>query len=96
MGKHCEITGKTRLGGHRVSHANNKTKHFQEPNIQTRSLYIPELDSRFKVKISTHGIKVLNKIGGLSRFVVKSDPEGLSPRLRGLRKSILKKGLQSY
>lgn len=93
MGKTCEITGKTRLRGNRVSHANNKTSHFQQPNIQVRSLFVPELGSRFKIHISTSGLKILNKLGGLSRFVVGSAPEKLSPRLRQLRKTILKKGL---
>jgi len=96
MGKHCEITGKKKLKGHRVSHANNKTNHFQEPNIQHRSLFVPEINGRFKIKVSTSGIKILNRAGGLSRFLVKQDPEKLTPRLRKLRKAILKKGLSPF
>jgi len=96
MGKQCEITGKTRLRGNRVSHANNKTHHFQQPNIQIRNFYVPEIGCRFKVHVSTSGIKVLNKHGGLSRFVIGADPTSLTPRLKQLRKTILKKGLSQF
>ncbi len=96
MGKHCEITGKARLRGNRVSHANNKTHHFQQPNIQTRSLFVPELGSHFKVKVSTRGLKILGKAGGLSIFLVSAAPEKLTPRLLRLRKTILKKGLSPF
>jgi large subunit ribosomal protein L28 len=96
MGKFCEITGKSRLRGHRVSHANNRTKHFQQPNIQVRSLFVPELGAHFKIHVSTSGLKTLGKVGGLSRFVVSADPEKLSPRLRRLRKTLLKKGLSPF
>jgi len=96
MGRICEITGKKKLKGHRVSHANNKTNHFQQPNIQNRSVFIPETNAHFKIKVSTSGIKILNRAGGLSRYLAKADPETLNTRLRRLRKAILKKGLSPF
>lgn len=89
----CEITGKKRLKGHRVSHANNKTIHFQLPNIQERRLFVPELGLKIRVKISTAGLRLLDKVGGLSRFVVKTDPAKLSARLKKLRKVLIERGL---
>ncbi len=89
MANRCEITGKRKLRGNRVSHANNKTPHYQLPNIQERALYIPELKTRFRVRVSTAGLRTLDKRGGLSRFVVETPAEALSPRLRQLRRAIL-------
>ena len=34
MARECEICGKHRSVGHKVSHANNKTKRLWRPNLQ--------------------------------------------------------------
>lgn len=34
MARSCEICGKHRSVGHKVSHANNKTKRTWQPNLQ--------------------------------------------------------------
>ncbi len=89
----CDITGKKRLKGHRVSHANNKSIHFQLPNLQERRIFVPELGLKIKLRISTSGLRTLDKIGGLSRFIMKTDVAKLSPKLKKLRKILLQKGL---
>lgn len=94
MSYSCEITGKKRLKGHRVSHANNKTIHFQLPNLKQRQFFLPELGIRYKIKVSTKGVRTIDKYGGLSRYVMKQIPEKLSPRLQKLRKILIKKGIQ--
>lgn len=86
MANVCEITGKRKLRGNRVSHANNKTIHYQQPNIFERAIFIPELKRRVKLKLSTAGLRTLDKIGGLSRFLMQAEAESLSPRFRQLRK----------
>lgn len=89
MPNQCEITGKKKLSGHRVSHANNRTNHFQKANIQWCSMFVSELNKRYRIKVSPSGIKILNKLGGLSAFVRKAKSEELTPRLRKLRKMLL-------
>lgn len=91
MSNVCEITGKKRLKGHRVSHANNKTIHFQQPNLQERRIFVPELGQKIKIKVSTNGLRTIDKVGGLSRFVLKSETQKLSPTLRRLKKLLLQK-----
>lgn len=93
MSNICEVTGKKRLRGHRVSHANNKTIHFQQPNIQSRRLFVPELGQKIKINVCTAGLRTLDKVGGLSRYIVKTNSEILSPKLRRLKKILLQKGL---
>lgn len=93
MSNVCDITGKTRLKGNRVSHANNKSIHFQQPNLQEKRIFVPELGLKIKIKVSTHGLRTLDKVGGLSRFVISADPETLPQNLRNLRKLLLQRGI---
>lgn len=63
MSRVCEITGKKGQTGNRVSHANNKSKHTFQPNLQKKRLYVPELNKYVKVRLSTHGLKIVDKKG---------------------------------
>ena len=92
MASICEVTGKRRLKGNRVSHANNKKIHFQQPNIQEKRFFLPELGIRYKVKVTTKGIRTIDKYGGLARFLLRyKHPDRLSQRLQKLRRMILKR-----
>ena len=66
MSKVCQVTGKRALVGNNVSKSNIKTKRKQFPNLQTKKLYIPELDKKIKLKLSTSAIKTIDKIGLIS------------------------------
>lgn len=63
MARFCELTGKGPLKGHHVSHSNRKTKRKFNPNLQTKSFYIPEVDRWIKLKISTQALRTINKKG---------------------------------
>ena len=63
MSKKCEITGKTGLNGNLVSHANNKHHHVQQANLQTKRIYVPEIKRYVTVKLSTKGLKMLDRQG---------------------------------
>ncbi|SHI31235.1 large subunit ribosomal protein L28 [Cruoricaptor ignavus] len=49
--------------GHNVSHANNKTKRRFEINLLEKKFYLPETDENITLKVSAHGLRVINKIG---------------------------------
>lgn len=66
MSKICKITGKRPQSANNVSKANNKTKRKQFPNIQKKKFYIPELGKSVTLKLSTKGIKTIDKYGLLS------------------------------
>ena len=57
MSRICELTGKGRLTGNNVSHANNKTKRVFLPNLQHVTLLSEKLDRGFKFRVSTHGLR---------------------------------------
>ena len=63
MARRCDITGKGGLNGCRVSHANNHSKHVQQPNLQRRRLYVPELGRRVRVRLSTQALRTMDRKG---------------------------------
>ena len=63
MARRCEISGVTHQNGHRVSHANNKTNHKFESNLQSKRLFVPELGKYVRVRVSTRVLRTINKIG---------------------------------
>ncbi len=71
MARECDLTGKKRLVGNKVSHSNIKTKKQSQPNLQTKRVYDPETGKTIKLRLSTSAIKTLDKIGSLSKFLRK-------------------------
>ncbi|MFW5828214.1 MAG: 50S ribosomal protein L28 [Alkalispirochaeta sp.] len=63
MSRRCAISGKKPLSGNNVSHAHNKSKRWQRPNIQTKRLYVPELKRFVRIKMSTRALRTISKIG---------------------------------
>ena len=80
MSRICELTGKGRQVGHNVSHANNKTKRVFLPNLQNVTLLSDGLERSFKFRVSTHGLRSVEHVGGLDKRA--SPPPGLSPACR--------------
>lgn len=63
MSRVCQITGKKAIVGNRVSHSNAKTKRKFNPNLQDKRFYVPEEKRWVTLKVSTSGIKIINKRG---------------------------------
>ncbi|MEO8584010.1 MAG: 50S ribosomal protein L28 [Flavitalea sp.] len=63
MSRICQITGKVPISGHTVSHSNIKTKRRFLPNLQTKRYFLAEEDKWITLKISTEGIRTINKNG---------------------------------
>lgn len=49
--------------GNHVSHANNKTKRRFEINLLEKKFYLPESEESVTLKVSAHGLRIINKIG---------------------------------
>jgi len=91
MSRVCEITGKGRQIGHNVSHANNKTKRTFLPNLQSVSLLSDALARQVRLRISAHGLRSVEHVGGLDNWLLKSRDSSLSPRARRLKRDVAKK-----
>ncbi len=76
MSRICDISGKKPIVGNNVSHANNKTKRWFRPNLQTKRFYIPEEDRWVTLKVSTKVLKTINK-KGLNEVLKKANTTGL-------------------
>jgi len=76
MGRECDLTGKGRLVGNKVSHANNKTKTVSNANLQWKKVFDPESGKTVRLRVSTRTIKSLDKIGGLSKMIRKQLKRG--------------------
>ena len=63
MARVCQVTGKTPMGGHKVSHSNIKTKRRFLPNLQKKRYFLAEEDKWITLKLSTEGIRTINKNG---------------------------------
>ncbi|HSW68034.1 MAG TPA: 50S ribosomal protein L28 [Bacteroidales bacterium] len=63
MSRICQITGKGMMVGNKVSHSNVKTKRRFYPNLQTKKFYITEEDLWVTLRVSTEGIRNINKKG---------------------------------
>ena len=91
MSRICELTGKTRMVGNNVSHAKNRTKKTFLPNLQNVTLLSDALEKGVKLRVSTHGLRSVEHVGGLDNWVMKTANEKLSLRVRRLKKEIAKK-----
>jgi large subunit ribosomal protein L28 len=91
MSRICELTGKGRLVGNNVSHANNKTKRTFLPNLQNVTLMSDALGTSVKLRVSTHGLRSVEHVGGLDNWLVKTADDKLSLRARRLKRDVRKK-----
>jgi len=70
MARICELTGKGRMVGNNVSHAKNRTKRTFLPNLQNVTLMSESLDRSIKFRVSTHGLRSVEHVGGLDFLLV--------------------------
>ena len=95
MARRCELTGKDVLVGHRVSHANNKTKHRFRPNLTEVTLASDILQRNVRLRISTRALRTIDHRGGLDAFLTKARDTELSPRAKRLKREIAKAGARA-
>ena len=91
MSRVCELTGKGRMVGNNVSHANNKTKRTFLPNLHNVTLISDVMGQSYKLKVSTHGLRSVEHNGGLDNWLLKTKDEQLSLKARRLKRDIAKK-----
>ena len=91
MSRICELTGKGRQTGHNVSHANNKTKRVFLPNLQNVTLLSDALDRSFKFRVSTHGLRSVEHVGGLDNWLLKTSDDDLSAGAVKVKRELKKK-----
>jgi large subunit ribosomal protein L28 len=63
MARKCQVTGIGPQYGSSISHAHNKTKRRFLPNLQTKKIWVQELNREVTVKLSAKALKTISKNG---------------------------------
>ena len=63
MSSRCQVTGRTVGFGNTVSHSHRRSRRRWSPNIQTKTYFLPSEGRRVKLRVSTKGIKVIDRDG---------------------------------
>ena len=92
MTRQCQITGKVRQVGNKVSHANNKTKRLFKPNIRDARIYSETLKRFVSVKLTANGMRTVEHSGGLDAWLLKQTPSKMDTKLRKIRDQVKEAG----
>lgn len=79
MTRICDITGK------KAQKLSNGTK---RPDILKRKIEVPELKESIRLRLSSHGLKVLEESGGLVAYLKKNAAKKVSPKLETLKRRL--------
>jgi len=71
----CQVTGREPGFGNSVSHSHRRTRRRWSPNIQFKTYYLPSEGRRVRLRVSTKGIKVIDR-DGIEAVVARLRREG--------------------
>jgi len=91
MSKKCELTGKSPLKGHRVSHANNKVKRKFYPNLKKVVFFSNILKCKIKLNVSNHALRSVDYKGGIDLFLKSAKKIHLSIKAKKIKKQLTAK-----
>ena len=91
MSKKCELTGKSPLKGHKVSHANNKVKRKFFPNLRKINFKSEILKKNIRLRVSNTALRTVDYKGGLDNFLKTVRIHKLSKRAKRLKNQIIAK-----
>ena len=63
MARVCQVTKRRPQVGHKVSHANNKTKRRFLPNLHKRRIWLPSENRFITLNLSVKGLRTIDKLG---------------------------------
>ena len=91
MSKKCELTGKSPLKGHKVSHANNKVKRKFFPNLKKVTFKSDLLKRNIRLNVSNAALRTVDYKGGLDFYLKGVKSFKLSLKAKKLKEKILAK-----
>ena len=91
MSKKCELTGKSPLKGHKVSHANNKTKRKFFPNLKKVTFVSNVLKKSIRLNVTNSALRTEDKKGSIDLFLRNAKFVNLSPRVKKIKKLLIAK-----
>ena len=91
MSKKCELTGKSPLKGHRVSHANNKFKRKFLPNLKKVTFKSDILKRNIRLTVSNAALRTVDYKGGIDFYLKSVKSFKLSSRAKKLKNKVVSK-----
>jgi len=91
MSKKCELTGKSPLKGHKVSHANNKSKRKFYPNLKNVTFKSDLLKRNLRFSVSNSALRSVDYKGGIDFYLKSVKSFKLSSRAKKLKNRIISK-----
>ena len=91
MSKKCELTGKSPLKGHKVSHANNKQKRKFEPNLKKVTFKSDVLKRNVKLRVSNAALRTVDYKGGIDFYLKSAKSLKLSSKAKRFKNQIITK-----
>lgn len=80
MSRICQLTGKRAYVGAQVSHSNHRTKKRFNPNLQTKRIFVAEVNKWIVVKLSTSALRTIAKNGAYA-FLKQQFAKGFNPEI---------------
>lgn len=71
MSRVCSLTGKRRNNANLISHSNRKAHKVQNVNLQSRRIWVPELNQFLRLRLSTRALRTL-RFKSLAEFLKES------------------------
>ena len=94
MSKKCELTGKSPLKGHKVSHANNKVKRKFFPNLKKATFKSDILRKNIRLSVSNAALRSVDYKGGIDFYLKNVKTYKLSSKAKKLKNKIFSKNLK--
>ena len=91
MTRKCELTGKSPLKGHKVSHANNKMKRKFFPNLKKVTFKSDLLKRNIKFNVSNAALRTVDYKGGIDLYLRGVKSFKLSSRAKKVKNQIITK-----
>ena len=88
MSKKCELTGKSPLKGHKVSHANNKAKRKFFPNLKKVTFKSDILKRNIRLRVSNAALRTVDYKGGIDLYLKNVKSFKLSSKVKKLKNQI--------
>jgi len=63
MSRVCQVTGKSPLVGHNVSHSNRHTKRRFEINLMNKRFWLEDEKRWITLRVSARGMRLIDKLG---------------------------------
>ncbi len=90
MARRCAATGRGVQSGNNVSHANNKTRRRFLPSLHQVTLLSDVLRQRVRLRVTTNGLRTIEKRGGLDAFLLGTPNAKLQPEALTIKRRIKK------